>query len=108
MSLHYLLLAVFAWRVVKWRQAPRRPLSRRGAQAPWLVALVSDAVLFGGLAYREHRRKLRAGEQPAVRHDRRKSTWTKTTPAGGVDGAFRPRPWRREQPHPGQDTGIPF
>lgn len=108
MSLHFLILAAIVWRVVKLKNAPRRAVRRGAGKTPWLVALASDAVLFAGLAYREHRRKIRAGKPTAVR-DRRKSTWTKSTPFGGdVGGASRPRPWRRVDPSTVTDMEIPF
>lgn len=73
-TLGYLLMAGVVWRVVRFKFTPARArLRRRGDSSPWLVALISDAVLFGGLAYREHRRKARAGRPTAaagVRRDR--------------------------------------
>lgn len=107
MSLHFLILAAVTWRVVRWRMGGSRRNAARRDRTPWLAAAVSDAVIFGGLAYREHRRKVRAGK-PTARRDGRKSTWTTSTPLGGDDRAVRPRPGRRATPHPGQDTGIPY
>ena len=104
-SLHFLIMAGIVWRVVALKHGQRRPAKRK--LTPWLVAAVSDAVLFGGLAYREHRRKVRAGKPTAV-NDRRKSTWTKSTPLGGDDRAGRPRPGRRVNPADYPDMEIPF
>jgi hypothetical protein len=106
-SLHFLIMAGIVWRVVRLKHRPRGRAGAGRAAAPWLVALASDAVLFAGLAYREHRRKIRAGKPTAVR-DRRKSTWTKSTPLGGDDRAGRPRPGRRVNPADYPDMEIPF
>lgn len=107
-SLHFLIMAGIVWRVVKLKHRPRPRAGARGRSVtPWLVAALSDAALFAGLAYREHRRKVRAGKPTAVR-DRRKSTWTKTTPLGGDDRAGRPRPGRRVNPDDVVDMEIPF
>lgn len=76
MSLHYLIMAAAVWRLYRWKLGGRRRAARRPSERPWLVALVSDAVLFSGLAYREHRRKAAAGRATAPR-DRRVSTWTR-------------------------------
>ena len=104
-TVQYALMALAVWRVVRWKNGPRRPAVRRGPdRTPWLVAILSDAVIFGGLAYREHRRKARAGEPTAVR-DRRKRTWTRSTPLGGDDRAVRLRPPRR-RPDPFDE--IPY
>lgn len=99
-TVHYAILAAATWRVVRWKVSPRRPAVRRGAdRRPWLVALVNDAVIFGGLAYREHRRKAKAGQATAVR-DRRRSSWIVSTP--GPNQASR---LRKVKP---TDDDIPF
>ena len=63
-----LIMAGIVWKVVRFKfSPPRARLRRRGDSSPWLVALVSDAIIFGGLAYREHRRRAAQGKATARR-----------------------------------------